>query len=468
MNISNVKMLFSAAGRFTKDLGQSFLLTYRQIKRGDSNILIFITYGLMFDVFFNLHRPFAVRFLTRLGGVEQHVFLLSSLPGVLAVFALIPGSLIINRFRRKKGIISFFFGMSRLFVLALVFVPFLPVGLRPIMFVLLISIMNFPEAISQSGLQGFLGDVFDGFSRSKAITLRNKFGQIIVPMVALTTGLIVTFIPNTDAQTIIVYQIFFVAAFCFGVAEVLTFRRFKEKDSDSIEEKNSIEEKDSPKEKDSLEKDVPEIKAATKTKDEPSGIRVIPSILKDKRFMGYLILTIFFYFMLHSGWPLFSILQVIDLGATEWHMAVNVAVSGLFGFIGAGFWGRLIAKKGNDFAAFIASVGLVFNIFATATSPNIWVYILWQTVGGFIGVGFIISLLNGLLAYTPEKNRVIYICVYNTFVNISLGLSPFFAGALHGALGTRLSMAVVGIGRILAALAMFVIYLRSRNKTSVI
>lgn len=430
-----MKLFVSAVGKSARGMGQGFLLTYRGLKRGEPNVMNFIMYGLLFDVFFNLYRPFSVKFLTRLGGAEWYVFLLSSLPGVVAVFALIPGSLIINRFKRKKGVVSVFLLAARFFVLLMAFVPFLPPGIRPLLFVILFSLMNFPEAISQSGLQVFLGDIFDGSTRGRAIALRNKFGQIVAPAVALMTGLIVTLVPRTDNQAIIVYQVFFVAAFGFAVCEIFVFRRFRERDSGSVA-------------------------VASRSLD---SLRTIPQTFKNKRFMGYLTLTILFYFMFQSAWPLFSILQVIDLGSTELQMAINVAVSGLFGFIGAGFWSKLIARKGNDFAAFIAAIGLALNVMLTATSPNIWVYIAWQSLGGFNGVGVVITLLNGLLAYTPDKNRVIYICVYNTFVNISLGLSPFFANALHGALGTRLAMTAIGIGRILAAGGMFIIYWRGRE-----
>jgi len=61
------------------------------------------------------------------------------------------------------------------------------------------------------------------------------------------------------------------------------------------------------------------------------------------------------------------------------------------------------------------------------------------------------------------KNRVIYISVYNTFVNISLGLSPFFANELHKALGTRSAMFVVGFCRVLAAILLFIIYKRNKK-----
>jgi len=438
-------------------MGEGFLLTYRSIKRGDPNIMVFIIYGLFFDVYMNLHRPFAVKFLTRLGGGEFHISLLNSLPGIIAVFAIIPGSLFINRFKRKKGVISVFFAISRVFVIALALVPFLPAGVRPILFVILLALMNFPDAISQTGLQGFLGDVFDGFTRSRAITLRNKMAQIVAPAVAIVTGLIITFVPRGDAfqintQAILIYQIFFIAAFGFAILELRTFRRFKES-------------------KDEPGGEIPEA-AIPKTRIR-DGLRAIPETFKDRRFVGFMIPTIFFYFMFQSAWPLFGILQVIDLGANEFHMSINVAVSGLFGFLGAGFWSRLIQKKGNDFALFAAAAGLAASVWTTATSPNIWIYIAWQIFGGFIGIGIAITLLNGLLAATPEKNRVLYISVYNTFVNISLGLSPFFAYAIHnalsarfpgGAAGTRLSMGVIGIGRALAAAVLFVIYLRNKKR----
>jgi MFS family permease len=168
--------------------------------------------------------------------------------------------------------------------------------------------------------------------------------------------------------------------------------------------------------------------------------------------------------MFHSGFPLFGIFQVITLEATELHLAINVAYSGLCGFIGAGVWSKLLQKKGNDFVCFLSALGLAVGMVISSIAPNMYVFILIQTISGFSGVGIVITLLNGLLAATPEKNRVIYISVYNTFINISLGLSPFFAYAILEATNIRTSMAIIGGGRVVAAFALLIIYFKSRKQ----
>lgn len=414
---------------------ESVVLSYRQLRRSDRNILIFIGYGLLYDLFINLYKPFSVKFLDRLGGDSFHISLLNSLPGILAVFALIPGSLIINRFNHKKGIISIFFLISRSFVLALAFVPFLPEAVRPVLFVILLSSMNFPDAISQSGLQGFLGDVFDGHARSQAITLRNKFGQIIAPVVTLVTGLIITLVPKNDAEAIVIYQVFFILAFVIGLCEVIVFRRFKERDSHP----------------------------GNTPPHERTGLRDVAATLRDRKFVAYLIPTLFFYFTYQAGWPLFSILSVKDLGATELQLAFSAVVSGITGFFSAGFWSRRIAKKGNEQVTAFAVFSLAMTVFVTAVAPNMYFYIAAQAYGGFTGIGIVITLLNGLLAATPEKNRIIYIAVYNTFINISLGISPFFANALYNAMGTRAAMFVVGGCRALAGFILFIIWQKNKR-----
>ncbi|MCL2407341.1 MAG: MFS transporter [Defluviitaleaceae bacterium] len=439
--------------KLPKKMGHGILGTFRQFRYAERNILIFVVYGLLFDVFMNLHRPFNVKFLTRVGGGEFHIALLNSLPGIVAVFAIIPGSLLINRFASKRGIISGFFIAARLFVLALVFVPILPLHMQPLMFVLLFSFMNFPDAISQTGLQSYLGEVFDGVSRSRAITLRNKFGQIVAPVIAIITGLIITLLPRgtaeeQNAQAILIYQIFFGLAFVIACAEIFVFRKLRErKTSDDVQVISSV--------------------AAVQKTSTKESLRAIPGVLKDKRFVGYMIPTLFFFFMFQSGWPLFGILQVIVLEATELHMATNAALAGLSGFIGAGVWTRIMRRKGNDFTCFLCAMGLAVGMIMTAFAPTIEVYIVMQIVAGFSGVGVVITLLNGLLTFTPDKNRVIYISVYNTFVSISLAISPFFAHALQNRFGVREAMFIVGVGRIFAAFALLAIYFKTREKKTV-
>ena len=410
----------------------------RQIKtlnRIDPNVMTFIIYGLLYDTVLNIYKPFALTFLQRLGGDEFYISLYNSLPGLVAIFALIPGSVFVARFVRKKRVTAAFLVAARSFLPALALVPLMPDRLRPLIFVVMIGLMNFPDSISQCALQAFLGENFEGLARARAISLRTKFGQTVILAVTLITGLIIRFAPKTPEQTIIYYQVFFAAAFVIGIFEVVIFSRFKEK-----------------KREDSAG-------AAHKP-----TLRETFAVFKDKKFARFLVMTIAFYFSWHLAWAAVGALQVIRLGADEIWLAVYALVSGAAAYFGASFWGKKIIKHGNDKILIVSVFGVALNSIAYMLALNLWSVIFINILGGFVSSGIGITLLNGLLEATPDKNRVIYIAAYNTLVNLSLSVSPFISLWLLTKVSYTLTFLVIGVVRVAVGSAILVNYLRAGRR----
>jgi len=388
-----------------------------------TNVWIFIMYGLLFDMVNNLWRPFAVKFLERLGGTEFEIALLSSLPGLVAAIVLLPGTILFRRFTNAKRATAVFILISRAMLLLIALVPTLPPTVRPLLFVVLVAIMNCPDALSQTSLQNFLGTVFGGQTRGQAIAIRTKVGQALIPVVTISAGLIITFVPNTDAQRMLLYQAFFVGAFLLGIVEVMIFNRFK----------------------------VPEFLRGTdekKTKD----LSVIKSIFTDKKFMRFFIPTICFAFSWQAAWPLLGIFQVMSLQATEMWFAIFALTAGVGGLLSGSFWQRLLRKRGNN-TVFVASAALIaINLFIFPFVPNVQVMAIANTFAGFSSIGISTALLNGTLESTPDENRMTYLAFFNTSMNISLFAAPFFAHFLLSMVGLYNAMFIVGGLRILATL----------------
>ena len=425
--------------RFFKRLFFSFYYEFRSFNRIDPNILIFVKYGLLFDLMFNLYRPFSVKFLTRLGGNEFHISLFNSIPGVVAVFALIPGALFISRFRDKKIITAILFGISRLFLLFFLFTPFLPSNLQPLLFICLIGIMNLPDSISQSSLQSYLGDIFDGRSRGIAISARSKFGTIVVLFVTFSTGLILGFVPRNYSQIIFLYQIFFALAFTVGIFEIITFLKFK------------------PAKK---------IKTNEISNEKKSSFTSFKSIIKNKNFVKYLFCIILFHITWHAGWPLGSIIQIIELGANEVWLSLFAVINGFFAFFSVSFWNKLQSKKGNNFTLTVAAFMVAFNAIVIAIAPNNFFMIFTFVIGGAAGIGATMSILNGLLELTPNDGRIFYFGIFNTLVNISLAASPFIAHYLITLTNARTAFMFVGVGRFITAGVMFLFFVILPRKNS--
>ena len=415
---------------------------YGQLK--GTNILTFIMYGLLFDMVNSLWRPFAALFLERLGGTYFQFSLLSSLPGLVGAIVLLPGAMLFRKFTDKKRATATFILISRFMLLALAAVPLLPASLRPLLFVVFVATMNCPDALSQTSLQSLLGAVFNGSTRAQAIALRTKFGQAVIPVVTISSGLAITFIPNTDEQRMFLYQLFFAGAFLLGLVEVFVFSRLKveKAESESGAKKTGVDAGVQASSRGAA-KDFPKSAAISKTGSE-SPIKQLISISKDRRFRKFFIPALCFAFTWQAGWPLFSIFQVRVIQSTELWFAVYALMSGFASFVSGGFWQRILRKRGNN-TTFVVSAGvLALNAIMVPFVPNVQIMAIVSFIGGFSAIGINTSMLNGVLEATPDENRMMYLAYYNTAINISLFVAPIFAAFLL--MATNITVALVSVG----------------------
>ena len=382
-----------------------------------TNVWTFIMYGLLFDMVNNLWRPFSVRFLERLGGGEFEIAMLTSLPGAVAALVLLPGAILFRKFTNKKRATAAFILISRAALLLIALVPMLPAPAQPMLFVVFVALMNFPDALSQTSLQSLLGTVFNGSTRGQAIALRTKFGQAMVPVVTVSAGLAITFLPTTDEQRIFLYQIFFAAAFLLGIVEVVIFNRLK----------------------------VPEQQAELDAQVEESPIKlVMKKITTDKKFRAFFIPTICFMFTWQAGWPLVNVFLILRLQATELDFALIALVMGLTAFLSGSFWQKLLRKRGNTITFVVSAALLAANMFIFPLIPNIQVMIAVHLITGVSVVGINVAILNGALEATPDENRLMYLAFFNTAQNVSLFIAPFFAHALLSLAGVMYAMVIIG------------------------
>jgi len=401
-------------------------------KKGDlstqeHNILYYVLNGILFTIVVNLYKPFAAKFIFRLGGTESHVSLSTSLPGLIAVFVTIPGLIMMsNTSDKKKSMMRFFFS-SRLFVLSFAFIPFFPSAMQPMAFVILSSFMNIPESISTTGLQSFSGDIFLSELRPTAISARNKFSTLAQIISAYIIGMILKSFGDSGDDIIKVYQIFFVLAFIIGLLEIYTFNKIKET---SCSPKLDINLKES-----------------------------FLEIFSNKKFNIFLVCSLLFHFGWQMGWPLFNIYQIKYLGADEWWLTILSITSAIVMFFSFGYWKKLIHKKGNSFVISSATLGMAATPILFALSPNLYIITVTGLITGFFTAGTITALLTLLLEVTPDKNRILYIGVHVTLTSITLFLAPTLGDFILSHTSIYFALCASAFFRLIGSISFFI-----RNK----
>jgi len=396
-----------------------------------NNLFYYTLNGVLLTIVLELYKTFATKFIFRLGGNESHVALYNALPGFVAVLATIPGLFLISKIKNKKASISKAFYFSRIFLLFFAIVPFLPAQIRPLTFVVLISLMNFPESVSVTSLQSYVGDIFTEDTIPLAITTRSKYStiaQIIFSfIIGQTLGLISIFF--SEKSVIIVYQLFFVLAFIIGLFEINTFKKLKEI-NEVIQEKINIKE-------------------------------VFNEIKNTKPFINFLICSVIFHFGWQMGWPMFSIYQIKYLGANEaWLTLINIA-SAIVMIFSYGYWRKVIHKKGNAFAMAFATLGMALTPLLYVWSKNLIVMTLVSTITGFFTPGTVTVLLNSLLEVSPSKNRAMFLGFHTTVVSISLCIAPLVGDVILSKTNIQYTLVIVAVLRFIGSIAFFI-----RNKSS--
>ena len=358
-----------------------------------TNLRFYILNGVLLSIVTCLYKPYAQKFLTRINGTEMHITLFTALPGLVALFTIIPGIIIINRAKNKKYIIAGAFLLSRAFILSLVVVPFLPPLYQPMTFVILISLMNFPDAVSTTALQSFTADIFEGNDCAVAITDRNKYSTLTNFVILLLMGYIMKQFGSTNGRTIEIYQVLFVLAFLISIFEIISF--YKIKQIKCIKP---------------LELDV---------------LQCLKEIFHNKKFMVFMICSMIFHFGWQMGWPLFNIYQMNYLLADEYWLTIMGVTSGIVMFLSFNYWKKVIINKGNSFAITLGTTGMAITPILFALSPNLYVLTAVGLVTGFFTSGTITAIVSSLLETVPEKNRDMYVAVHATLTSVTLAVSPF-------------------------------------------
>ncbi|MCL2874587.1 MAG: MFS transporter [Defluviitaleaceae bacterium] len=403
-----------------KRFGKTVFFELKAANRMNPNIMIFVMYGMLFDLGLNIYRPFAAKYLIRIGGDAFHITLLNALPWLAASLVLIPGSFLLSRAKNSKRATCMLIFLSRLLLFLAVFIPALPPLYMPFAFIAVITLLHIPEALSQTSLQSVVGTVLTGNQRPVAIGIRNKFGHLCVLIASITTGLIISYVPSTEEQTLLLYQIFFVIAFLVGLLEVYTFSRFKlpEKAENSEVSKRKFSD--------------------------------ILKTVKDKRFMRFTITIMLFHVPWFGLSPLFAILQIERLGANELWIALSAAATGVSAILSASFWTKFINKRGNHKALAVATflMGVSVLTFMTAQSAEMLAAI--SLFAGFCMMGTTTTIFNGLLSATPDEDRMTYIGVYNSLINVAQFTGPFVSLLLFNMVGLMWALAIIAVLRMAA------------------
>lgn len=388
------------------------------------NLKIFVIYSVLFKVMERMYKPYAVKFLERIGGSEFHISLFNALPGFMMFLTVFMGTVWLSQQACKKRAIQVTILASRVIILLFATVPMMPKVYQPMGFVILSALMSVPLAVYLAGYQSFVGDVFSEKNRALAIGKGNQYGVYAVMVVTLLTGYILSELPGNESERIFIYQFFFVLSFLFGVGEILIFEKFKLRTP--------------------IQKKVINWRMT---------LRTIPY---NKEFKLFMVCSLIFHFGWQMGWPLFSIYMIKVLGANEMWLAIINMGSFLTMIIGHKIWPGYIEKLGNPAVTAICTMGMALTPLLYIVSKNLVVMSIVAVATGIFTSGTLTVLLSGLLEVLPSEERTVYMGFYNTFINLSLAIAPMVGHAFMQGRGIVFALYMTAIFRLFGGIAFII------------
>lgn len=397
------------------------------LKHG-SNALFIISEGIAYTVVYNLYYPFIQMFAKRMGAQDVHIALLNSIPPLVALFVLIPFSILIEKINKKKKTTSYLILFTSIFYASIAFIPFLPDRLKVIVFVIFIGLMNWPGSLYLTTWQSFFADTFSGAEANRVYSLRSKYGAFFGLLTVLLTGLVLTELPKSEADRLLVYQFFYGACFLISLLQIYFLSRVNE--HSNVEDAQGNEKK--PQQLLSF------------------GKADIAEILKNKGFVTLCGCAFLFHVTWQMGWPLFFIYNVDIAGFNEFQLGIVSVAAGLVQFMTYSMWNRVIDKKGSRFVILIGAFTLAVNPLFYTKAFGFYYVVAVNILIGIGATGFTLSLFSSLLETLPETKKTIYISVFNTLINISGFISPLIGVWVYKYLDIFTTMFLIGLLRIAA------------------
>lgn len=354
-----------------------------------------------------------------LGATNQQIGLITSLPSIIGMLALIPGAIWLNSVHSKKNFAVISTLLTRLLFSLILFVPFFGSHYAVWALVVLIALLNFPGALSGLSWQSLIGDLVPEKRRGEFFSSRNRYNTIAAMAVTFATGL---FLQQFQKDSAFPYQILFLAAFIFAVLEV--YYLIKHKESEKPKENYS----------------------ATS-----NNRRLSINVYKHKPFLAFVISALMFGFSSQMAWSLFSIYQIKEADATALWLSLFSVTNQLAQIISIKWWANAANRHGNSFVLFIAAAGMATVPALTVISDNlIYLTLINLWIGLFVS-GTNLLLFNQLLKASPEADRTNYIANYNFLLSIVGFIAPQTGVLLLNGMGMNAAMNVISILRFAAA-----------------
>ncbi|MEI8093147.1 MAG: MFS transporter [Spirochaetales bacterium] len=251
-------------------------------------------------------------------------------------------------------------------------------------------------AAASSTWSTWIADLVPESIRGRYFALRNSIASVAGIIAVLVGGWLLKTFPGTEGY-VVVYSIAIVTAVIGGILVLLQYE------------------------------------PAQAEQPQGSMWSSYKEILKDRNFMAFVRMVLFFNLALVIAGPFFTVhfLEVLRLPIDQ--LAYLTAGAAVAGILGNFFFGKMSDILGNRFIIrfsllmLMVPTALMLFIPARNPLPMVAAVILLQA---FFGAGWGLATFNTSLSISPRGKRALYIGVYNSLNSVSAVAAPILGGFL--------------------------------------
>lgn len=366
-----------------------------------------------------------------LGASDLEVGLLSSLPALVTMLAMIPLTRIAQGRPRQKMIAAACAFGNRGFYLLLAILPLLGL-LTPKLLIIIVVIMAVPGALLNVVWADLQSRLFPPEQRAGILGFRNAVCKVAAIVATFLGGYFIEVVGYPTN-----YSVLFAVAFALCMIGVYLVTRIDEVDH-SGDDGQAEPSQDIPYFK--------QLKAIVT--DEEYG----------RKFIVFTISMFVFHFGMNTTASVWPIYHVRELGLSTTVIGIFNSASGVLSAIGFWYLGRVAAKRGDDFVLTVSVLGnaifpLVYSFF-----PNVLVMTLLQSWVGFWNAGWSLTIYTILLNSSKDQYRSACIATFHTLMSVTGFISPMFGTFLlahmPGHMALRVSSAIRILGWLILVFGM--------------
>lgn len=357
---------------------------------------------------------FNATFALRLGASNRMIGWLSSLPALIAVILRIPAARLLESKSNRVPWMAGGMLIARLGYGFIAVLPWLLATRQAEVLVWVLIATNIPIVLFNAGVTSMLADVIPERDRARVFANRAIIAGAVAAVLTLAAGRWLEAATRIQwASFPVNYQVLYILGFAASLVALTYLIRIKTPARELARRK--------PKSSLSV----------------PSLVQLKATLTENRDLVRLTVNTLVYKMGVWIVGPLYIILFVRELNASDGWIGLNTTLSSIGVIAGYTLWQRLIRRLGYERT--LLTTVLLAPIYAVLVSlvPNLTAILVWGILISLINAGVDLSHQNILITLCPDERRPSYLAVYAVIMNTGAFIGPLIGVALSDMMDIR-------------------------------